>query len=302
VRQLATVTPADRELLRELAAEYHREGSHAAVMGYALAARFEYQAELVVLQRLAQDHPQEPGVLRDLAAVHRVLAGRAERDGDYAAVQREQLAEVAVLRQLALADPVSGELLRTAMDGAAAAGPGGEPATAEPAPPDPEAQCRALTELADRALAAGDRDTAEVSLQALAGLRARLAAASPGQVQAQLDLADAHRRLSDCYAAGGKAEAAHRSGLAEVAVLGMLAAASPADADRQNVLARGYGRLASLAGAAGQPAAARAAARAEVIIRSWLAAAHPVSWRLDALAEAEARLAGLAGPEGTASG
>jgi hypothetical protein len=74
---------------------------------YGLAARYEYQAELVLLRRLAEDRPADAGLLRDLAGVHRSLAGWAERDGDRAAAQREQAAEVAVLRQLALADPAT---------------------------------------------------------------------------------------------------------------------------------------------------------------------------------------------------
>jgi hypothetical protein len=78
------VVPADGELLRELAAEHHREGDHAAVMGYAVAVRHEYQAGLVLLQRLARDRPGDMGLLRDLAAAHRVLADRAQHDGDYA--------------------------------------------------------------------------------------------------------------------------------------------------------------------------------------------------------------------------
>jgi hypothetical protein len=278
-------------------------------MGYGLAARYEYQAELVLLQRLARDRPQDLGLLRDLAGAHRTLAGHAQRDGDYAAVQREQLAEVAVLRQLALADPATGDLLRAAMAAAATesaaadrsagteAGPAGEAV-----PPEPGQQCRDLADLADRALAVGDRNTAEVSYRALVGVRERLAAASPGQVQAQLNLADAHRRLSDCYAAGGRPGAAQTSCLAELAVRAALAAATPADGARQEILASGYGRLAGLAEAAGDLAAAQAAVQSEVIIRGWLAAAQLGDWQLGALAEAEARLAELAGPDGAADG
>jgi hypothetical protein len=155
LRQLAEVVPVEQDLLRDLAAGHHREGNHAAVMGYGLAARYEYQADLVT-----------------------------------------------VLRQLALADPVTGELLRAALDsagedgaaedGAGEAAPfsarstspqagGGWPGPSEPS--EPEQQCQDLGDLAERALAAGDRDTAAASYLALVGLRERLVAVTPGRAQ-----------------------------------------------------------------------------------------------------------------------
>jgi hypothetical protein len=148
LRQLAEVVPVEQDLLRDLAAGHHREGNHAAVMGYGLAARYEYQADLVT-----------------------------------------------VLRQLALADPVTGELLRAALDSAGEAAPfsarstspqagGGWPGPSEPSEPsEPEQQCQDLGDLAERALAAGDRDTAAASYLALVGLRERLVAVTPGRAQ-----------------------------------------------------------------------------------------------------------------------
>jgi hypothetical protein len=110
---------------------------------------------------------------------------------------------------------------------------------------------------------------------------------------AQLDLAEAHRELGNCYAGFGQADAACESSQAEVAVLVLLAAADPSDADRLNALASAYGLLADRAHAAEYPVAARAAARAEVLIRGWLVTFHPVSWRQEALDEAQRHLARL---------
>jgi tetratricopeptide (TPR) repeat protein len=102
---------------------------------------------------------------------------------------------VTVLRQLALADPVTGELLRAALDSAGEAAPfsarstspqagGGWPGPSEPSEPsEPEQQCQDLGDLAERALAAGDRDTAAASYLALVGLRERLVAVTPGRAQ-----------------------------------------------------------------------------------------------------------------------
>jgi len=207
---------------------------------------------------------------------------------------------VAVLRQLALADPQTGDLLREAMGGdgtEGSAGAPGEPglAAGRPgrAPADAEDRIRNLTGLAQRARVVGDGENLRTSLQALVMLRERMAADRPGEMEAQLDLAEAHRELGDCYFGFGQDSAAYQSSQAEVAVLVLLAAADPSDVDRLNALASAYGVLADRAHAAEYPVAARAAAQAEVLIRGWLVTFHPVSWRQEALDEAQRRLARL---------
>jgi hypothetical protein len=291
-------------------------------MGYAVAVRYEFRAELILLERLSQDLPEDLGLLRARADAHHELARRAQFDGDQEAVRREQQAEVALLRQLAMADPETGDLLREAMGGgdtedpagapgepglaADQPGPGPGPAGAGPGPvsgltgagpgelpPDAEDRIRNLTGLADRARAVGDGETLRSSLQALVMLRERMAAARPGDMTARLDLAGAHRELGDCYAGFGQDDAAYESSQAEVAVLVLLAAAEPSDVDRLNALAGAYGLLADRARCAGYPVPARAAVQAEVLIRSWLVTFQPVSWRQQALDEAQRRLASL---------
>jgi hypothetical protein len=160
-------------------------------------------------------------------------------------------------------------------------------------PPDAEDRIRNLTGLAERARAVGDGETLRSSLQALVMLRERMAAARPGDMTARLDLAGAHRELGDCYAGFGQDDAAYESSQAEVAVLVLLAAAEPSGVDRLNALAGAYGLLADRARGAGYPVPARAAVQAEVLIRSWLVTFQPVSWRQQALDEAQRRLASL---------
>jgi hypothetical protein len=320
IRALAATEPADNDVLRQLAGECHQEGKFAAVMGYAVAVRYEFRAELILLERLSQDLPEDLGLLRARADAHHELARRAQFDGDQEAVRREQQAEVALLRQLAMADPETGDLLREAMGGDGAEGPAGAPeepglaaerpglgpAGAGPGPvsgltgtapgelpPDAEDRIRNLTGLAERARAVGDGETLRASLQALVMLRERMAAARPGDTTARLDLAAAHRELGDCYAGFGQDDAAYESSQAEVAVLVLLAAAEPSGVDRLNALARAYGLLADRARRAGYPVPARAAVQAEVLIRSWLVTFQPVSWRQQALDEAQRRLASL---------
>jgi hypothetical protein len=261
------------------------------------------QALILARKRIAAARPGNAGALRDLAMAHRELGLRWQSDGDSEAARRENLAEVAVLRQLAMADPETGDLLREAMDGGDTDGPAGVPGElGEPGltgtgpgqlPPDQEDQIRNLAGLAERARAVGDGETLRSSLQALVMLRERIAAARPGAMAAQLDLADAHRELGDCYARSGQDGAAYESSQAEVAVLVLLAAAGPSDVDRLNALAGAYGLLADRARRAAQLVPARAAAQAEVLIRSWLVTFHPVSWRQQALDEAQRRLASL---------
>jgi tetratricopeptide (TPR) repeat protein len=311
IRELAAIEPADHDLLRQLAGECHQEGNFAAVMGYAVAVRYEFRAELLLLERLSQDLPEDLGLLRARADAHHELARRAQFDGDQEAARREQQAEVALLRQLAMADPEIGDLLREAMGGdgtEGSAGALGEPGPADAElgpfggltgtgpgelPADAEDRIRNLTGLAERARAVGDGETLRSSLQALVMLRERMAAARPGDMTAQLDLAGAYRELGDCYAGFGQDDAAYESSQAGVAVLVLLAAAGPSDADRLNALAGAYGLLADRARSAGYPVPARAAVQAEVLIRSWLVTFQPVSWRQQALDEAQRRLASL---------
>jgi hypothetical protein len=296
IRELAAIEPADYDVLRQLAGECHQEGNFAAVMGYAVAVRYEFRAELILLERLSRDRPGDQELLRARADAHHELARRAQFDGDQEAVRREQLAEVALLRQLALADPETGDLLREAMAGAGGTGPGRAPVEAGPAPAGAsgaEDQVEILKALVERARAADDGVTARAGLQALVMLRERMIAARPGEMAAQLDLAEAHRELGDCYAGFGQDDAAYGSSQAEVAVLVLLAAADPSDVDRLNALASAYGVLADRALAAGYPVTARAAAQAEVLIRGWLVTFHPVSWRQEALDGAQRRLARL---------
>jgi hypothetical protein len=302
LRELAAIEPADYDVLRQLAGECHQEGNFAAVMGYAVAVRYEFRAELILLERLSQDLPEDLGLLRARADAHHELVRRAQFDGDQEAVRREQQAEVALLRQLALADPETGDLLREAeADEAgpgAATGPTTAPAlalagTGGAVPPGAEEQIETLKALVERARAADDGATARAGLQALVMLRERMAAARPGDMTARLDLAGAHRDLGDCYAGFGQDDAAYESSQAEVAVLVLLAAAEPSDVDRLNALAGAYGLLADRARCAGYPVPARAAVQAEVLIRSWLVTFQPVSWRQQALDEAQRRLASL---------
>jgi hypothetical protein len=266
------------------------------------------------------ERPGDAGALKDLAMAHRELGRQWQSDGDSEAARRENLAEVAVLRQMALADPQTGDLLREALAGAGVAGPAGAPGEAGPSdaerpepapgagpwqvsgltgtgpgelPPDAEDRARNLGGLAERARAVGDRETVRACLQALVMLRERMVAARPGEMTAQLDLAEAHRELGACYAGFGQDGAAYESSQAEVAVLVLLAAADPSDVDRLNVLASAYGVLADRALSAENPVTARAAAQAEVLIRGWLVTFHPVSWRQEALDEAQRRLARL---------
>ncbi|HXS64804.1 MAG TPA: hypothetical protein VN767_18255 [Streptosporangiaceae bacterium] len=83
LRQLAEVVPVEQDLLRDLAAGHHREGNHAAVMGYGLAARYEYQADLVtVLRQLALADPVTGELLRPWTARarrRRLVPGRRPR-------------------------------------------------------------------------------------------------------------------------------------------------------------------------------------------------------------------------------
>jgi hypothetical protein len=285
-------------------------------------ARAGLQAMVLARKRIAAARPGDAGALQDLAMAHRELGRWWQSDGNSEAARRENLAEVAVLRQLAMADPATGDLLREAMGGDGAEGPAGAPeepglaaerpgpvpgpAGAGPGPvsgligagpgelpPDAEDRIRNLTGLADRARAVGDGETLRSSLQALVMLQERMAAARPGDMTARLDLAGAHRELGDCYAGFGQDDAAYESSQAEVAVLVLLAAAEPSDVDRLNALAGAYGLLADRARCAGYPVPARAAVQAEVLIRSWLVTFQPVSWRQQALDEAQRRLASL---------
>ena len=283
-------------------------------------ARAGLRALILLRKRIVAARPGDAGALQDLAMAHRELGWRWQTDGDQEAARAEHLAEVAVLRQLAMADPETGGLLREAMGGGGTEGPAGAPGElglgaarpgAAPAdagrwpisgltgtapaeqPPDPEDRIRNLAGLAERARAVGDGETLRASLQAVAMLRERMAAARPGDMTAQLELADAHREVGDCYARYGQDDAAYESSQAEVAVLVLLAAAEPSDVDRLNALAGAYGLLADRARGAGYPASARAAAQAEVLIRGWLVTFHPVSWRQQALDEAQRRLASL---------
>jgi tetratricopeptide (TPR) repeat protein len=285
-----------------------------------VTARAGLQALILMRERAVAARPGDAGALKDLAEAHRELGRQWASDGDSEAARREDLAEVAVLRQLALADPQTGDLLREAMGGdgtegsagapgepgLAAGRPGRAPADAGPRavsglagtgpeglPPDAEDRIRNLTGLAERARAVGDGENLRTSLQALVMLRERMAAGRPGEMAAQLDLAGVHRELGDCYAGSGQDDAAYRSSQAEVAVLALLAAADPSDVDRLNALASAYGVLSDRAHAAEYPVAARAAAQAEVLIRGWLVTFHPVSWRQEALDEAQRRLARL---------
>jgi len=265
-----------------------------------VTARAGLQALILMRERVVAAHPGDAGALKDLAEAHRELGRQWASDGDSEAARREDLAEVAVLRQLALADPQTGDLLREAMGGdgtEGSAGAPGEPglAAGRPgrAPADAEDRIRNLTGLAQRARVVGDGENLRTSLQALVMLRERMAADRPGEMEAQLDLAEAHRELGDCYFGFGQDSAAYQSSQAEVAVLVLLAAADPSDVDRLNALASAYGVLADRAHAAEYPVAARAAAQAEVLIRGWLVTFHPVSWRQEALDEAQRRLARL---------
>jgi hypothetical protein len=54
IRALAATEPADNDVLRQLAGECHQEGKFAAVMGYAVAVRYEFRAELILLERRQQ--------------------------------------------------------------------------------------------------------------------------------------------------------------------------------------------------------------------------------------------------------
>jgi hypothetical protein len=267
-------------------------------------ARAGLQALILARKRIAAARPGDAGALQDLAMAHRELGRWWQSDGNREAARRENLAEVAVLRQLAMADPETGDLLREAMGGDGAEGPAGAPEEPGPVsgltgtgpgevPPDAEDRIRNLTGLAERARAAGDGETLRASLQALVMLRERMAAARPGDMAAQLGLADAHRELGDCYTGFGQHGAAYESSQAEVAVLVLLAAAEPSGVDRLNALAGAYGLLADRARGAGYPVPARAAVQAEVLIRSWLVTFQPVSWRQQALDEAQRRLASL---------
>ena len=267
-------------------------------------ARAGLQALILARKRIAAARPGDAGALQDLAMAHRELGRWWQSDGNREAARRENLAEVAVLRQLAMADPETGDLLREAMGGDGAEGPAGAPEEPGPVsgltgtgpgevPPDAEDRIRNLTGLAERARAAGDGETLRASLQALVMLRERMAAARTGDMAAQLGLADAHRELGDCYAVSGQDDAAYESSQAEVAVLVLLAAAEPSGVDRLNALAGAYGLLADRARGAGYPVPARAAVQAEVLIRSWLVTFQPVSWRQQALDEAQRRLASL---------
>ena len=267
-------------------------------------ARAGLQALILARKRIAAARPGDAGALQDLAMAHRELGRWWQSEGSSEAARRENLAEVAVLRQLAMADPETGDLLREAMGGDGAEGPADAPEEPGPVsgltgtgpgevPPDAEDRIRNLTGLAERARAAGDGETLRASLQALVMLRERMAAARPGDMAAQLGLADAHRELGDCYTGFGQHGAAYESSQAEVAVLVLLAAAEPSDAGRLNALAGAYGLLADRARGAGYPVPARAAVQAEVLIRSWLVTFQPVSWRQQALDEAQRRLASL---------
>ena len=265
-----------------------------------VTARAGLQALILMRERVVAARPGDAGALKDLAEAHRELGRQWASDGDSEAARREDLAEVAVLRQLALADPQTGDLLREAMGGdgtEGSAGAPGEPGLAAgrpgQAPADAEDRIRNLTGLAQRARVVGDGENLRTSLQALVMLRERMAADRPGEMEAQLDLAEAHRELGDCYFGFGQDSAAYQSSQAEVAVLVLLAAADPSDVDRLNALASAYGVLADRAHAAEYPVAARAAAQAEVLIRGWLVTFHPVSWRQEALDEAQRRLARL---------
>jgi tetratricopeptide (TPR) repeat protein len=279
-----------------------------------ITARAGLQALILVRKRIVAERPGDAGAVKDLAIAHRELGRQWQSDGDSEAARRENLAEVAVLRQMALADPQTGDLLREALAGAGAPGEAGpsDPAAPGPAPgagpwqvsgltgtgpgelpPDAEDRARNLGGLAERARAVGDRETVRACLQALVMLRERMAAARPGEMTAQLVLAEAHRELGACYAGFGQDDAAYESSQAEVAVLVLLAAADPSDVDRLNALASAYGVLADRALAAENPVTARAAAQAEVLIRGWLVTFHPVSWRQEALEEAQRRLARL---------
>ena len=106
---------------------------------------------------------------------------------------------------------------------------------------------RNLTGLAEPARAVGDGETQRTCLQALVLLRERMAAARPGDITAQLDLAGAHRGLGDCYAGFGQDVAAYETSRAEVAVLVLLAATDPSGVYRQDALASAYGVLADRA-------------------------------------------------------
>jgi hypothetical protein len=282
--------------------------------GDGVTARAGLLALILARKRLVAERPGDAGALKDLAMAHRELGRQWQSDGDSEAARRENLAEVAVLRQLALADPQTGDLMREALAGAGAPGeaslsdseaPGPAPGAGPwqvsgltgtgpgELPPDAEDRARNLGGLAERARAVGDRETVRASLQALVMLRERMVAARPGEMTAQLVLAEAHRELGACYAGFGQDDAAYESSQAEVAVLVLLAAADPSDVDRLNALASAYGVLADRALAAENPVAARAAAQAEVLIRGWLVTFHPVSWRQEALDEAQRRLARL---------
>jgi len=265
-----------------------------------VTARAGLQALILMRERVVAARPGDAGALKDLAEAHRELGRQWASDGDSEAARREDLAEVAVLRQLALADPQTGDLLREAMGGddtEGSAGAPGEPGLAAgrpgQAPADAEDRIRNLTGLAQRARVVGDGENLRTSLQALVMLRERMAADRPGEMEAQLDLAEAYRELGDCYFGFGQDGAAYQSSQAEVAVLVLLAAADPSDVDRLNALASAYGVLADRAHAAEYPVAARAAAQAEVLIRGWLVTFHPVSWRQAALDGAQRRLARL---------
>ena len=267
-------------------------------------ARAGLQALILARKRIAAARPGDAGALQDLAMAHRELGRWWQSDGNREAARRENLAEVAVLRQLAMADPETGDLLREAMGGDGAEGPADAPEEPGPVsgltgtgpgevPPDAEDRIRNLTGLAERARAVGDGETLRASLQALVMLRERMAADRPGEMEAQLDLAEAHRELGDCYFGFGQDGAAYQSSQMEVAVLVLLAAAEPSGVDRLNALAGAYGLLADRARGAGYPVPARAAVQAEVLIRSWLVTFQPVSWRQQALDEAQRRLASL---------
>jgi len=267
-------------------------------------ARAGLQALILARKRIAAARPGDAGALQDLALAHRELGRWWQSDGNSEAARRENLAEVAVLRQLAMADPETGDLLREAMAEGEADGPAGPPGEPVPVsgtarvdpgelPADAEDRIRNLAGLAERARAVGDGETLRSSLQAVVLLRERMAASRPGDTTAQLDLAAAHRALGDFCAGSGQDDEAYESSQAEVAVLVLLAAAGPSDVDRLNALAGAYGLLADRARRAGHPVPARAAAQAEVLIRSWLVTFHPVSWRHQALDEAQRRLASL---------
>jgi hypothetical protein len=285
-KRIVAARPGDAGALKDLAMAHRELARRWQSDGDSEAARREDLAEVAVLRQLALADPQTGDLLREaLAGSGAAAAGPANAPG-------EPVPEAG--RPGPGPGPAPGQ---GASPGQADAGPwqvsGLTGAGPGELPPDAEDRARNLGGLAERARAVGDRETVRACLQALVMLRERMVAARPGQTAAQLDLAEAHRELGSCYAGFGQDDAAYESSQAEVAVLVLLAAADPSDAGRLNALASAYGGLADRAHAAEYLVAARAAAQAEVLIRGWLITFHPVSWRQEALDEAQHRLARL---------